>query len=84
MALPTPNELKKLAKACRAAGNVQFECEGLKFTLTDYVPVKGKRSKAATRESLNSSSIKNFDDMDPDSLLFWSSADADFNEKKAG
>lgn len=79
MPLPTPKELAKLAKACRAAGITHFKGENIEFTLGE-APVKASVKAAPAYSSADPVSE---DTLSSDALLFWSSQDLPSQEEKA-
>lgn len=84
MALPSPKEIKELAKACRDSGIKTFKCGDVEFTLTDEAPISKPRGLAAQKvKQIATSTAKiNLDDgKDPDTsedqisdeaLMMWS------------
>jgi hypothetical protein len=81
MALPSPKELLKLAAACRKAGIKSFKGDGVEFTLTDDAPVTKKAAKIAETTAPD----KDFtsDELGPDAMLFWSTADLNQTKQEA-
>jgi len=81
MALPSAKELKKLAKACRAAGIRHFKNAEIEFTLTDYVSEPAKKSVQKRNETSTMMSVMADDfeteELNQDALLFWSALPAD-------
>ncbi len=78
MSLPDAKALLKLAKACRAAGIVSFEGEGIKFTLSEQAPENRRKSRAkavtVSPADLGPNEVES-DDLSPEALLFWSTGD---------
>lgn len=78
-----PNELKKLAKACREAGIKHFKNAEIEFTLSDDMPMQVARIK---REPLTQTELDKpvqSDDMSQEAMLFWSTNDDFAEESKA-
>lgn len=76
MDLPSAKDLKKLAKACRAAGITSFKGNGIEFTLSDYIPTT-KNTPSTTKtppKDLGENAIET-DELVGDALLFWSVGD---------
>lgn len=75
MDLPTPKQIAALAKACRKAGISTFKGAGIEFTLEPAIPRPStvKRSKAVVDVSEDKVETE---EMDPDSMLFWSSGES--------
>ena len=71
MSLPTPKELKKLAKACREAGIHYFKGENFEFTLTGVAPEKTGRGKNKSAPEVQPEKIET-DTITEEELLFWS------------
>lgn len=81
MSLPTPKEIKALAKACRDSGITAFEGGGIKFTVdVNYKPSTKKQAPATSSPAdLGDSPIES-DELGPDALLFWSTPNANPEE----
>jgi hypothetical protein len=89
MSLPNAKELKKLAKACRAAGIKHFKNSELEFTLTDDLPArrskKGQTAKRREVGDLASVIAQDFEaeEIGQDALLMWSALPQDGGEPQA-
>lgn len=73
MPLPKPNELIKLAKACRKAGIVHFKSPECEFTLDPEVVSKVSKE---LKHSVQSTKIET-DSLTEEEMLFWSVGQAD-------
>ncbi len=69
MALPSPKELKRIAKACREAGIKTFKADGLELTFSDSFELP--KSKETSVERYASDMIPT-DEMSDEDKLFWS------------
>lgn len=79
MPLPSPKELKKIAKACREAGIKVYRAEGIELHFTDEAPVKHKMKskKQTTVDPEYTSADGDFvsEALNEEALLFWSASD---------
>lgn len=67
MSLPSPKEIKKLAKACRDAGITHFKHADFEFTLGDLPEKKRGRPAKSDVQSEVATNVPS-----PEELLFWS------------
>lgn len=78
MPMPTPKELKKIAKACREAGIKVYKGDGFELTFTDEAPEPKRARNAAQAPAQQVSSPANekftTDALSEEELLFWSAA----------
>jgi hypothetical protein len=69
-------DLKKLAKACRAAGIKHYKDQQVEFTLTDDYPIitRKKKSKTNDKGELLNNALEAFktDTLTESQLLLWS------------
>jgi hypothetical protein len=77
MAMPTPKELKKIAKACRDAGIKTFKGDGFELTFSDEaLQPKPKRGAKAQQEVISPANSRFESDSPSDEeLLLWSVGD---------
>lgn len=77
MAMPSPKELKKIAKACREAGIKIYKGEGFELTFTEEAPAP-KRAKQAPQAPVHAPSPANekftTDSLSEEELLLWSAS----------
>lgn len=76
MAMPTPKELKKIAKACREAGIKRYKGEGFELEFTDEAPTPKRQPKGSPVSPANTNSPANekftTDSLTEEELLMWS------------
>lgn len=69
MALPSPKELKRIAKACREAGIKTFKADGLELTFSDSFELPKLKETSVERYA---SDMIPTDEMSDEDKLFWS------------
>ncbi len=83
MNFPDAKKLKKLADACRKAGIKSFKSPEFEFTLTDELPERKPRGKAAPKPQYTQDDVKVEGALSEEDMLFWSVTNTEklFGEK---
>jgi hypothetical protein len=75
--IPTPKELKALARLCREQGILELKTPEIELKLSDSphaLPTRKRRSKGqpAASNELTNSAPESFDELTDEQKLFWS------------